>query len=109
MIERGEADVFDVNAPQRWREARVPGARNLDPTHFNAAALPGDKMKSIVFYCSGPLCRKAPNAAVRRRSSGTPTFACCPPASLAGNPRGSPPTRASDRRGMPATNGVLGA
>lgn len=70
MIERGEADVFDVNAPQRWREARVPGARNLDPTHFDAAALPGDKMKSIVFYCSGPLCRKAPNAAVRAKKFG---------------------------------------
>lgn len=70
MIERGEADVFDVNAPQRWRDAHVPGARNLDPTQFEPAALPADKARPVGFYCSGPLCRKAPNAAVRARKLG---------------------------------------
>ena len=63
-------DVFDVNARGSWFQARVPGARPLDPAAFGAADLPADRSATIVFYCSGPLCRKAPNAAKRARQLG---------------------------------------
>jgi rhodanese-related sulfurtransferase len=60
--------VFDVNPQARWLAARVPGARHLDPLSFTAGDLPADHEAALVFYCSNPLCRKAPNAA--RRASG---------------------------------------
>jgi rhodanese-related sulfurtransferase len=66
----GSVEVIDVNAPQSWTRARVPGARRLDPAGFNAADLPADRAATVVFYCSGPLCRKAPNAARRARQLG---------------------------------------
>jgi rhodanese-related sulfurtransferase len=62
--------VIDVNAETRWLAARVPGARHLDPLSFAAGDLPADRDAVIVFYCSNPLCRKAPNAARRARDMG---------------------------------------
>jgi len=56
--------VFDLNARQAWLQARVPGAVNLAPD-FDAAALPAERATPLVFYCSNPLCRKAPHAARR--------------------------------------------
>ena len=61
--------VFDLNAQASWLKARVPGARHLAPD-FDAAALPGDVATPLVFYCSNPLCRKAPNAARRAEKLG---------------------------------------
>lgn len=62
--------VFDVNAEPRWLAARVPGAHHLDPLGFAANDLPADRDTALVFYCSNPLCRKAPNAARRARAMG---------------------------------------
>lgn len=58
--------IFDVNSQQSWMSARVPGA-----LHFNGEAdLPAEKSAALVFYCSNPLCRKAPNAAKRAKTLG---------------------------------------
>lgn len=56
---------IDVNMRLSWLSARVPGARHLDPATFEANDLPPDREAALVFYCSNPLCRKAPNAARR--------------------------------------------
>jgi rhodanese-related sulfurtransferase len=61
--------VVDVNPQQSWLRARVPGALNLS-VDFDPAALPQDRQAGLVFYCSNPLCRKAPNAARRARQLG---------------------------------------
>lgn len=68
-IQRGGVRVYDLNAPERWRESRVPGAVRLDPA-FAAGALPAERDVELVFYCSGPLCRKAPLAARRALALG---------------------------------------
>ena len=62
--------AIDVNARASWLSARVPGARHLDPVVFTATDLPPELGMMLVFYCSGPLCRKAPNAAKRAKSMG---------------------------------------
>ena len=62
--------VLDVNAPQSWRQAHVPGAINLDPLGYAPADLPADKNATLVFYCSNLMCRKAPNAARRAKGMG---------------------------------------
>lgn len=66
----GTVTVFDVNSPASWQEAHVPGARHLDPDAFAREDLPPGMDASLVFYCSGPLCRKAPRAARRARDMG---------------------------------------
>jgi rhodanese-related sulfurtransferase len=66
----GDVAVIDVNSPQSWAKARVPGARNLDPVTFADIDLPADRNALLVFYCSNPLCRKAPNAARRAKRLG---------------------------------------
>ena len=53
--------IVDVNSPQSFLQARVPGA---------VQELPADKSAALVFYCSNPLCRKAPNAAKRAKQLG---------------------------------------
>lgn len=68
-MQSGPLTVVDVNAQQSWLRARVPGALNLG-VDFDPAALPPDRQAGLVFYCSNPLCRKAPNAARRARQLG---------------------------------------
>jgi len=70
MMRKQPVTVLDVNSPQSWIKARVPGALNLDPADYTAGDLPPDKEASLVFYCSNPLCRKAPNAARRAEKMG---------------------------------------
>jgi rhodanese-related sulfurtransferase len=62
--------AIDVNSPQSFKQAHVPGAVNLDPLTYSDADLPADKNASLVFYCSNIMCRKAPNAARRARGMG---------------------------------------
>jgi rhodanese-related sulfurtransferase len=70
LIQKHEVTVFDVNSPQSWSQAHVPGAKNLDPINYIATDLPTDKKSNLVFYCSNPMCRKAPNAAKRAKQMG---------------------------------------
>jgi rhodanese-related sulfurtransferase len=70
MLQKQQVTVIDLNAHQSWVGARVPGARHLDPVSFNDNDLPSDKESPLVFYCSGPMCRKAPNAARRANQMG---------------------------------------
>jgi len=70
LIGEGQLTVVDVNSPQSWAAARVPGAINLDPLAYREDDLPRDREALLVFYCSGYLCRKAPNAARRARQMG---------------------------------------
>jgi rhodanese-related sulfurtransferase len=66
----GQAIVFDVNVAQSWDAAHVPGARHLDPAGYQDSEFPPDKDAMLVFYCSNPMCRKAPNAARRAKKLG---------------------------------------
>jgi len=52
--------VLDVNSRGSWLHARVPSALHLDPLQFGDANLPADRQAALVFYCSNPMCRKAP-------------------------------------------------
>jgi len=70
LTERGGVSVFDVNAFQSWERNHVPTARHLDPQRFEAAMLPQSRDAELVFYCSNPMCRKAPLAAKRARDLG---------------------------------------
>lgn len=62
--------VIDVNSRQRWIESHVPGAMNLDPAGYGSGDLPPGKESSLVFYCSNPMCSKAPRAARRAMEMG---------------------------------------
>jgi rhodanese-related sulfurtransferase len=62
--------IFDVNSRGSWLEARIPGARHLDPESFLPSDLPAERDQALVFYCSNPFCRKAPRAAKRARKMG---------------------------------------
>lgn len=70
LLPQLRAVVIDVNSTSRWALAHVPGARNLDPVHFDASDLPAEKHTALVFYCSNFLCRKAPTAARRAKAMG---------------------------------------
>jgi len=69
-LREGAAIALDCNSPGSFEKARVPGAISLDPAAFSPADLPADSSALLVFYCSNPFCRKAPNAARRARGFG---------------------------------------
>lgn len=69
-LQNGKVTVCDVNAQASWERARVPGALQLDPDLSHPDLLPTDRGASLVFYCSNPLCRKAPLAARRAKGLG---------------------------------------
>lgn len=68
-MQREPITVIDMNAQQSFLKARVPGAINL-PVDYQPDTLPADKAASLVFYCSNPMCRKAPSAARRAKQLG---------------------------------------
>lgn len=70
LVERRAVTAIDVNARSSWVRAHVPGALTLDHVNYQACDLPTSLDASIVFYCSGPLCRKAPLAARRAKGFG---------------------------------------
>lgn len=70
MIQKQQVTVFDVNSRQSWLQAHVPGALHLDPVNNTDSDLPADKESGLVFYCSNPMCRKAPSAARRAKQMG---------------------------------------
>ncbi len=70
LVQDKQVTAIDVNSRQSWVKARVPGALNLDPAGYDEKSLPADKDSLLVFYCSNPLCRKAPNAARRAKKMG---------------------------------------
>lgn len=69
-LQAGGIAIFDVNARASWLEARIPGARPLDPETFLESDLPGDRADPIVFYCSHRFCRRAPRAVRRAQALG---------------------------------------
>jgi rhodanese-related sulfurtransferase len=70
MMQKQRVGIIDVNSRQSWMKAHVPGAVNLDPVDYKDSDLPPDKEANLVFYCSNPMCRKAPNAARRAGKMG---------------------------------------
>jgi len=70
LMQAQPVSVIDVDSRHSWNKAHVPGALNLDPANYAVADLPPDKESSLVFYCSNPMCRKAPNAARRAKKLG---------------------------------------
>jgi rhodanese-related sulfurtransferase len=70
LVERRAVTAIDVNSRSSWLRAHVPGARTLDHANYHARDLPANLDAPIVFYCSNPLCRKAPLAARRAKGFG---------------------------------------
>ncbi|MDN5864380.1 MAG: rhodanese-like domain-containing protein [Gammaproteobacteria bacterium] len=70
MMQDQSITVMDVNSHQSWANAHVPGAGNLDPDFYRESDLPEDKAAMLVFYCSNPMCNKAPRAARRAKKMG---------------------------------------
>jgi rhodanese-related sulfurtransferase len=70
LIDRHAVTAIDVNVRSSWLSAHVPGALTLDPQSYTAADLPANLDGTLVFYCSNPWCRKAPNAARRAKTFG---------------------------------------
>jgi len=70
LMQAEPVTVVDVNAPERWRETHLPGAKNLDPENFKAKDLPVAKDDTVVFYCSNFMCSKGPKAASRAKKLG---------------------------------------
>jgi rhodanese-related sulfurtransferase len=70
QVQERRVTVIDVNSRQSWEQAHVPGALHFDPVAWTAADLPSDKQAGLVFYCSNPMCRKAPVAARRAKAMG---------------------------------------
>jgi rhodanese-related sulfurtransferase len=69
-VQERRVTVIDVNSLQSWEKAHVPGALRFDPVAWSERDLPADRTAEIVFYCSNPMCRKAPNAARRAKAMG---------------------------------------
>ena len=70
LVQSNLVTTIDVNSRQSWLKAHVPGAINLDHTTYTKADLPSDKRSDLVFYCSNPMCTKAPRAARRAKQMG---------------------------------------
>jgi rhodanese-related sulfurtransferase len=69
-IQQNTVHVFDLNADHVYKSGHVPGAIHINHETFDGTELPSNFNSSLVFYCSNPMCRKAPNAAKLAKSKG---------------------------------------
>ncbi len=64
-LNAGEVVLIDVRTPQEYMFEHVEGALLMPMTFFNAATLPGQSDKRIVFHCgSGVRSEKVSRAAI---------------------------------------------
>lgn len=72
--------VFDVNGLKvRHEYGVIPGATLLvDAESYDVSALPADKARAIVFYCSSSWCSASKKAARRARDAGHTQVAVLP-------------------------------
>ncbi|MEP0007331.1 MAG: rhodanese-like domain-containing protein [Balneola sp.] len=70
ILPQENVHVFDMNDSSSWQTTHIPGAQNLDPNSFSESDLNADKNSTLVFYCSNPMCRKAPNTAKKVKGMG---------------------------------------
>ena len=55
--------VFDANSDERFAQGHIPGAKHLRADAVKAEVLPPNQNAMVVFYCGGPKCMAAPDAA----------------------------------------------
>lgn len=60
---QGKVQVIDVNEPDSYAEAHVPGAVRMEYDSITAAMLPPDHAVPLVFYCWSTECPAAATAA----------------------------------------------
>lgn len=95
-----KADVVLVDArPERTAEkGMIPGAINMPDNKFDAAKLPADKTKPLIFYCGGLACDLSNKSALKAKQAGyknVRVYAEGYPAWAAANPAESATTPAA--------------
>ncbi|MFZ4578099.1 MAG: rhodanese-like domain-containing protein [Myxococcota bacterium] len=58
-----QVHVFDANSDERFAQGHIPGATHLRADAVKAEVLPPNQNAMVVFYCGGPKCMAAPEAA----------------------------------------------
>jgi rhodanese-related sulfurtransferase len=51
LIAKKEADVFDNNSKDEWKDGHVPTAKWVKFSEVKASDLPADHSRKLVFYC----------------------------------------------------------
>jgi len=69
-VNQKKVHVYDLNDQDVYNLGHVPGAIHLNHETFDGSELPKDPKAALVFYCSNPMCRKAPNAVKLVKSKG---------------------------------------
>jgi hypothetical protein len=52
LIARKEADIFDNNGQDTWKEGHLPTAKWVAFNKVKASDLPKDRLRKLVFYCA---------------------------------------------------------
>lgn len=69
-----EVEVINVLEPDAFREARIPGSRNIpvSSTEFvqEVESVLGDRDKDVVVYCASQECDASPRAARKLEEAG---------------------------------------
>ena len=68
LMRAGRAWVVDVREPNEYVAERIPGALLFPLSSFDAAALPSDGERTLVFHCAGG--KRSMDAAQRRLANG---------------------------------------
>lgn len=72
----GKAQVIDVNEPDNFEFAHVPGAKLAPYDAITSVILPTDHSTTLVFYCWSPECPAASMAARTAASLGYTDVRC---------------------------------
>jgi rhodanese-related sulfurtransferase len=70
LLDEGRILLIDVREPDEYARERIPGALLYPLSTFDAAHLPADGARAVVFYCAAG--GRSLTAARLRRSTGQP-------------------------------------
>jgi rhodanese-related sulfurtransferase len=70
LAEKADVVLFDARPERTAEKGMIPGAINMPDNKFDAARLPADKKKPLIFYCGGLACDLSDKSAHKAKALG---------------------------------------
>jgi rhodanese-related sulfurtransferase len=70
LADKADIVLIDSRPERTVEKGGIPGAINIPDNKFDAAKLPADKAKPLIFFCGGPACELSEKSAHKAKALG---------------------------------------
>jgi rhodanese-related sulfurtransferase len=70
LADKADIVLIDARPDRIFEKGSIPGAINIPDNKFDAAKLPADKARQLIFFCGGPACELSEKSAHKAKQAG---------------------------------------